>query len=94
MLIHSGRKDFQSEVCQKMFARKYNLSNHILVHSKEKPHECKIYKKKFLHKSNLNVHKRIHTGDVIFVEEDLQLVLVGINICTFIKKSKLVNKFF
>ena len=34
-LIRSCRMDFQCEVCQTNFARKFNLEKHMLTHTKE-----------------------------------------------------------
>ena len=63
MLVHTGRKDFQCEVCEKKFAQKGNFKQHMLTHTKVKAHECDICKKKFSQKSNLVTHFRIHLGE-------------------------------
>ena len=59
MLVHTGKKDFQCEVCQKKFSRKVNLKSHMLTHTKVKPHECDICYKKFSRKPDLIRHFRI-----------------------------------
>ena len=53
MLVHSGIKDFQFEVCQMMFSQKVNLKRHMLTYTKLKAHECGICKKKFSLKGSL-----------------------------------------
>ena len=63
MLLHTGEKDFQCQVCEKKFAQKGNLKLHMLTHTKVKAHECDICKKKFSQKSNLVTHFRIHLGE-------------------------------
>ena len=63
MLLHTGKKAFRCEVCEKNFTVKGNLKQHMLTHTKVKAHECDICKKKFSHKSNLVSHFRIHLGE-------------------------------
>ena len=63
MLVHTGIKEHQCEVCQKKFSRKYNFNQHMLTHTKLKAYECDICKKKFSLKSNLVRHFRIHLGE-------------------------------
>ena len=63
MLLHTGKKEFQCEVCEKKFSQKFNLKQHMLIHSKVKALKCDIFKKKFTHKSNLVQHFRIHLGE-------------------------------
>ena len=63
MLVHTGKKDFKCEVCEKMFSRKNNLRSHMLTHTKLKDHECDICKKKFARKFGLIQHFRIHLGE-------------------------------
>ena len=63
MLVHTGIKEHQCEVCEKKFSRKSNLNVHILTHTKVKAHECDICKKKFNLKGDLVSHFRIHLGE-------------------------------
>ena len=63
MLVHIGKKDFQCEVCEKKFSRKFILENHMLTHTKIRAHECDICDKKFFQKSSLVTHFRIHLGE-------------------------------
>ena len=46
MLLHTGKKDFQCEVCEKKFPQKTDLKLYMLTHTKVKDHECVICKKK------------------------------------------------
>ena len=66
MLVHSCKRDFQCEVCDKQFSHKDDLKLHMLIHTKVKPHECHICKKKFTQKGNLVQHFRIHLGEKPF----------------------------
>ena len=63
MLVHTGLKNFQCEVCKKKFFQKGDLNRHILTHTKIKAHECDICKKKFSRKGSLVTHFRIHLGE-------------------------------
>ena len=66
MLVHTGMKDFQCELCEKKFSAKGNLKRHMLIHTKVKAHECDICKKKFSIKYSLVQHFRIHLGEKPF----------------------------
>ena len=61
--MHTGKKDFQCEVCEKKFSHKHSLQTHMLTHTKVKAHECDICKKKFSQKGSLVQHFRIHLGE-------------------------------
>ena len=64
MLVHTGKKDFQCEVCEKKFSQKAHLQSHMLTHTKVKAHECDICYKKFSRKDTLDFHFRIiHFGE-------------------------------
>ena len=56
MLVHTGKREHQCEVCEKKFSHKGNLKQHMLTHTKVKAHECDICKKKFSVKSSLVTH--------------------------------------
>ena len=53
MLVLTGKKDYQCEVCENSFSQKTNLKRQILTHTKVKAHENNICKKKFSMKRNL-----------------------------------------
>ena len=63
MLVHTGKKDFQCEVCESTFSRKLHLVSHMLTHTKVKAHKCDIGYKKFSQKGDLVKHVRIHLGE-------------------------------
>ena len=52
VLKHSGRKDFQNDVCGKEFTQNVNLITHLLSHNKGKYHKCNVCKREFSLKSN------------------------------------------
>ena len=52
MLVHSCKRDFQCEVCDKQFSHKDDLKLHMLIHTKVKAHECDICNKEFALKGN------------------------------------------
>ena len=63
MLLHTGKKEFHCEICEKKFTQNSTLKRHMLTHTKVKPNECDVCKKKFSQKSNLVKHFRIHLGE-------------------------------
>ena len=54
MLVHTGRKVFKFELCEKKFSLKEGLKIHMLPYSKVKGHECDICKKKFTQKAHFS----------------------------------------
>ena len=53
--------------CNKAYATKAILKNHMKIHSSERPFICNICPKSFKHRGTLQSHKRIHTGEKPFV---------------------------
>lgn len=43
--IITGEKSHKCDICEKSFARKGSLNEHMLVHTGEKPHTCDIFEK-------------------------------------------------
>ena len=66
---HSGEKPFDCsfEDCNKRFARKSSLKEHIKRH---KRHKCSYCSKAFVATRNLKVHIRTHTGEKPFACKD------------------------
>ncbi|XP_055541565.1 uncharacterized protein LOC129727605 [Wyeomyia smithii] len=54
--------------CDKKFANRPNLRQHMLCHIKELPHKCTICDKGFKTTTLLKYHSRIHTGDMLKCE--------------------------
>ncbi|KFM57928.1 Zinc finger and BTB domain-containing protein 46, partial [Stegodyphus mimosarum] len=42
MFSHTGEKPHMCEVCNKVFTKKGNLTQHYLIHKTEKPHVCNV----------------------------------------------------
>ncbi|WBA82859.1 C2H2-type zinc finger protein [Endozoicomonas sp. GU-1] len=61
-VLHTVKKSFQCNVCEKSFNRKHNLEEHIRTHTGVMPFKCNVCEKSFNRKQNLEVHIRTHTG--------------------------------
>ena len=57
---HLKIKKYRCHDCDKQFASKQNLSEHMHIHSGAKPFFCKICGKTFRQASQLSLHKRTH----------------------------------
>lgn len=62
----ADRRKHQCTVCEKTFAKKHNLDNHVRTHTGDKPYSCSTCKKSFSQKSVLYRHQKTHTGDKPF----------------------------
>ena len=62
MQTHTA-KPHQCTQCNKRFAHKSTLTNHIRTHTGEKPYKCDECGKAFRQLSSLSDHKRGHTGE-------------------------------
>nr|XP_033817760.1 zinc finger protein 586-like isoform X5 [Geotrypetes seraphini] len=54
---------YKCSVCDKNFAKAYNLQVHWKIHTGEKPYKCTECEKSFRQNSSLMSHHRIHTGE-------------------------------
>lgn len=57
---HLKIKKYRCQECDKLFASKQNLNEHLHIHSGAKPFFCKVCSKTFRQASQLSLHKRIH----------------------------------
>ncbi|XP_052798334.1 zinc finger protein OZF-like isoform X1 [Mya arenaria] len=64
-LVHSGGKEFQCDVCDRLFSRKDHLIKHRTVHgpSSERRYKCSLCNKGFVERNILQRHLNTHTGD-------------------------------
>ncbi|KAG8198996.1 hypothetical protein JTE90_001795 [Oedothorax gibbosus] len=60
-------RPFLCSYCDKGFARRDKLSDHVRMHTGERPHVCAHCGKSFTRKDKLTVHVRIHTGERPYV---------------------------
>ena len=60
MLVHTGKKDFQCEVCEKKFSQKSHLVQHFRIHLGEKPYGCAKCEKWFTRSDTRDQHIRTH----------------------------------
>jgi len=67
LIVHSNKKAFKCEACDKAFALKKNLKRHFkLVHQdaeEKNKFKCKVCNRMFSLQHNLRDHIRIHTGE-------------------------------
>ncbi|XP_049458493.1 zinc finger protein Xfin-like isoform X1 [Epinephelus fuscoguttatus] len=59
-------KPFSCSECNKRFARKAHLQEHMRTHTREKPFRCSICTKSFTQSGSLRLHMRSHTGEKPF----------------------------
>jgi len=59
-----GKKPYICDACDKAFADRSNLIQHLRVHTKEKPYACNFdgCDKRFAHSASLKEHLNTHTG--------------------------------
>jgi len=62
-VIHLGESSHKCSICNKPFAKLYDLKTHQVVHTGERPHSCDVCNKTFSVKSSLKEHMRLHTGE-------------------------------
>jgi hypothetical protein len=64
--IHEKRKDFECGFCEKSFAHRYTLREHICAkHTLQHCHSCRLCGKGFAHKTNCGRHLRtVHRDEL------------------------------
>lgn len=60
LVVHLGEKPNSCTICEKKFARKYQLNDHLAEHTGEYRFKCEICQKGFAHFHKYNRHKAIH----------------------------------
>jgi len=63
MRLHSGKKPYSCSNCNKSFALKSILKDHVRLHTGEKPHWCSVCNILFTQNNHLQTHLRLHTGE-------------------------------
>ena len=63
IIVHTGKKRFKCQYCEKTFIRKNKCTSHERVNTGEKPYNYEHCEKSFADKTKFGTHKRIHTGE-------------------------------
>ena len=61
--MHTGEKPYKCTFCEKVYARKDDLTCHIKTHTGEKPYHCEFCEKAYARKDYLTGHIKTHTGE-------------------------------
>ena len=62
-LIHTNKKLYQCNLCNKQFQYKSKFKIHQIIHTGEKPYECSQCSKSFTRKQTLVSHQLAHKGE-------------------------------
>lgn len=65
LVAHAKSKRFTCEECDRSFASKQNLTEHIYLHSGDKPYECVVCRERFRHFSSLSLHSKYHREGIL-----------------------------
>ena len=63
VLLHSGVKAHECNICGKKCADVGSLRKHLFTHSNEQPFSCEQCEQRFKRRENLKTHMLIHTGE-------------------------------
>ncbi|MEE6472132.1 hypothetical protein FKM82_009489 [Ascaphus truei] len=62
LLVLTGERPFECDMCEMKFIQKYHLDRHKRVHSGEKPYQCERCQQAFSRTDRLLKHKRVCQG--------------------------------
>ncbi|XP_039286674.1 zinc finger protein 98 isoform X2 [Nilaparvata lugens] len=68
--VQYEEKQFECDLCDKVFSQNSLLNDHINIHSGKKGLKCEFCDKSFSRRSSLKGHVKIHTGDSPFLSEN------------------------
>ncbi|EDV98590.1 zinc finger protein 436 [Drosophila grimshawi] len=63
MLRHTGKKEFECDICKRRYYTHNEMIRHKILHSKARPYSCRFCDKSFRGTSSKAVHERTHTNE-------------------------------
>lgn len=75
MVVHSDKREFSCNLCDKAFKRSSGLDIHMRSHTGDRPYQCQWCSKTYSCYSGFRKHKLKHESSFNIIQEDRQIKL-------------------